>query len=266
MTGDSSDVVVESAAQVNSMDHQEKDELLAQSNANIPGDSEGKETAQNQSKTPSKTVRKEPDSQTDEVPAAKKMRPAELQSQTTLITVENPSFSRSTDDVLSKAAPPAPKSLFPCLQKDGMLVTEICEVRDGGISRVITDYIKIPEDQGQFEENKLDSGHSRPVIRSELPQQYNLERSEEARGESNCNSNKHVSPKERCRLLWVEGKCKNGDKCSFLHLSVIGDSLTMQLPANEKVVDGSAFRFESDKLYNGRKDESMKPPCPSLLF
>ncbi|URD84206.1 hypothetical protein MUK42_19306 [Musa troglodytarum] len=62
-----------------------------------------------------------------------------------------------------------------------------------------------------------------------------------------------------CRYF-IGGNCCYGDKCRFLHSWFIGDSFSLlaTLQGHRNVVTGIALSSESDKLYSGSKDESVR--------
>ncbi|KAK6118056.1 hypothetical protein DH2020_048221 [Rehmannia glutinosa] len=59
---------------------------------------------------------------------------------------------------------------------------------------------------------------------------------------------------------WVQGSCKFGDNCKYLHQWSTGDwfSLLTSLEGHQQVVTGIALPLGSDKLYTGSQDETVK--------
>ncbi|KAG8390288.1 hypothetical protein BUALT_Bualt01G0068000 [Buddleja alternifolia] len=59
---------------------------------------------------------------------------------------------------------------------------------------------------------------------------------------------------------WVQGSCKFGDNCKYLHQWSTGDCFTLLAPleGHQQAVTGIAFPSGSDKLYTGSQDETLK--------
>ncbi|PIN16674.1 Cdc4 and related F-box and WD-40 protein [Handroanthus impetiginosus] len=59
---------------------------------------------------------------------------------------------------------------------------------------------------------------------------------------------------------WVQGSCKFGDNCKYLHQWSTGDcfSLLAPLEGHQQVVTGIALPSGSDKLYTGSQDETVR--------
>ncbi|KAL3645262.1 Zinc finger CCCH domain-containing protein 48 [Castilleja foliolosa] len=59
---------------------------------------------------------------------------------------------------------------------------------------------------------------------------------------------------------WVQGSCKFGDNCKYLHQWSTGDCFSMltMLEGHQQVVTGIALPLGSDKLYTGSQDETVK--------
>uniref|UniRef100_A0A0C9SAF7 TSA: Wollemia nobilis Ref_Wollemi_Transcript_3705_2455 transcribed RNA sequence n=1 Tax=Wollemia nobilis TaxID=56998 RepID=A0A0C9SAF7_9CONI len=60
--------------------------------------------------------------------------------------------------------------------------------------------------------------------------------------------------------FWLAGNCKHGADCKFLHSFVIGEDVTFltQLVGHEKAVRGIALPSNSDKLYSGGQDGTVR--------
>ncbi|KAL3652367.1 Zinc finger CCCH domain-containing protein 48 [Castilleja foliolosa] len=74
-------------------------------------------------------------------------------------------------------------------------------------------------------------------------------------------SNRSVVQKiEKLCNHWVQGNCKFGDNCKYLHKWSTGDcfSLLAPLEGHEQVVTGIALPSGSDKLYTGSQDETVR--------
>lgn len=69
-----------------------------------------------------------------------------------------------------------------------------------------------------------------------------------------------VVKKDQLCNHWVQGKCRYGDACRFLHSWTMGNcfSLLTQLEGHQKVVSGIALPSGSDKLYTGSTDETVR--------
>ncbi|KAL0371647.1 UNVERIFIED_CONTAM: Zinc finger CCCH domain-containing protein 48 [Sesamum calycinum] len=75
------------------------------------------------------------------------------------------------------------------------------------------------------------------------------------------NSNRTVVKKiEKLCNHWVQGSCKFGDSCKFLHQWSTGDCFTLLAPleGHQQVVTGIALPSGSDKLYSGSQDETVR--------
>lgn len=71
--------------------------------------------------------------------------------------------------------------------------------------------------------------------------------------------NRDLKKTEMVCKYWVQGNCRHGDKCRFLHSWSLGNfSLLTQLEGHQKVVSGISFPTGSDKLYTGSKDETVR--------
>ncbi|KAH9321721.1 hypothetical protein KI387_016360, partial [Taxus chinensis] len=59
---------------------------------------------------------------------------------------------------------------------------------------------------------------------------------------------------------WIAGNCRHGDDCKFLHSFVVGGDVTFltQLVGHEKAVRGIVLPSNSDKLYSGGQDETVR--------
>ncbi|GER36722.1 transducin/WD40 repeat-like superfamily protein [Striga asiatica] len=59
---------------------------------------------------------------------------------------------------------------------------------------------------------------------------------------------------------WVQGSCKFGDACKYLHQWSTADCFSMltMLEGHQQVVTGIALPLGSDKLYTGSQDETVK--------
>ncbi|KAK4431542.1 Zinc finger CCCH domain-containing protein 48 [Sesamum alatum] len=74
-------------------------------------------------------------------------------------------------------------------------------------------------------------------------------------------SNRPVVKKiEKLCNHWVQGSCKFGDSCKFLHQWSTGDCFTLLAPleGHQQVVTGIALPSGSDKLYTGSQDETVR--------
>ncbi|GMY07071.1 Zinc finger CCCH domain-containing protein 48 [Fagus crenata] len=60
--------------------------------------------------------------------------------------------------------------------------------------------------------------------------------------------------------FWIQGSCGYGDGCRYLHSWSQGDSFSMvaQLEGHQKVVSGIALPSDSNTLYTGSKDETVR--------
>eukprot|EP01018_Ginkgo_biloba_P011943 Gb_34826 [translate_table: standard] len=60
--------------------------------------------------------------------------------------------------------------------------------------------------------------------------------------------------------FWLAGNCKHGEDCKFLHSYTVGADITFltQLAGHEKAVRGIAFPSNSDKLYSGGQDGTVR--------
>ncbi|KAL9265663.1 Zinc finger CCCH domain-containing protein [Drosera capensis] len=65
---------------------------------------------------------------------------------------------------------------------------------------------------------------------------------------------------ERICNYWVQGDCRYGDRCKFLHSWSVGDgfSLLTTLEGHQQGVTGIAWPSGSDKLYTGGKDSTVR--------
>ncbi|KAK6117589.1 hypothetical protein DH2020_048668 [Rehmannia glutinosa] len=65
---------------------------------------------------------------------------------------------------------------------------------------------------------------------------------------------------EKLCNYWVQGSCKFGDNCKYLHQWSTGDcfSLLAPLEGHQQVVTGIALPSGSDKLYTGSQDETVR--------
>ncbi|KAK6117550.1 hypothetical protein DH2020_048705 [Rehmannia glutinosa] len=65
---------------------------------------------------------------------------------------------------------------------------------------------------------------------------------------------------EKLCNYWVQGSCKFGDTCKYLHQWSTGDcfSLLAPLEGHQQVVTGIALPSGSDKLYTGSQDETVR--------
>ncbi|ERN19403.1 hypothetical protein AMTRI_Chr09g42660 [Amborella trichopoda] len=59
---------------------------------------------------------------------------------------------------------------------------------------------------------------------------------------------------------WIAGNCRLGDECKFLHSHFVGESMTFltMLSGHEKAVRGIALPMDSEKLFTGSQDESVR--------
>ncbi|XP_031116148.1 zinc finger CCCH domain-containing protein 48-like isoform X1 [Ipomoea triloba] len=74
------------------------------------------------------------------------------------------------------------------------------------------------------------------------------------------NSTRAVTKTEKICTYWVQGSCKFGDNCRFLHSWITGNcfSLLTTLEGHQKVVSGIALPSGSDKLYSGSTDKTVR--------
>ncbi|CAA3026675.1 zinc finger CCCH domain-containing protein 48-like [Olea europaea var. sylvestris] len=73
-------------------------------------------------------------------------------------------------------------------------------------------------------------------------------------------SNMVVKKMEKLCNHWLQGNCKFGDNCKYLHQWSTGDcfSLLTPLEGHQQVVTGIALPMGLDKLYTGSQDESVR--------
>ncbi|XP_019154899.1 PREDICTED: zinc finger CCCH domain-containing protein 48-like [Ipomoea nil] len=74
------------------------------------------------------------------------------------------------------------------------------------------------------------------------------------------NNARAVTKTEKICAYWLQGSCKFGDSCRFLHSWTTGNcfSLLTTLEGHQKVVSGIALPSGSDKLYSGSSDKTVR--------
>ncbi|XP_022890681.1 zinc finger CCCH domain-containing protein 63-like [Olea europaea var. sylvestris] len=79
----------------------------------------------------------------------------------------------------------------------------------------------------------------------------------QGQGGSGSNSNMVVKKMEKLCNHWLQGNCKFGDNCKYLHQWSTGDcfSLLTPLEGHQQVVTGIALPMGLDKLYMGSQDD-----------
>ncbi|CAA2998318.1 zinc finger CCCH domain-containing 48 [Olea europaea subsp. europaea] len=82
----------------------------------------------------------------------------------------------------------------------------------------------------------------------------------QGQGSGGNNSNMVVKKMEKLCNHWLQGNCKFGDNCKYLHQWSTGDcfSLLTPLEGHQQVVTGIALPMGLDKLYMGSQDESAR--------
>ncbi|KAL2248617.1 UNVERIFIED_CONTAM: Zinc finger CCCH domain-containing protein 48 [Sesamum indicum] len=84
---------------------------------------------------------------------------------------------------------------------------------------------------------------------------------ERVKSQQPAGSNMSVVKKiEKLCNHWVQGSCKFGDNCKYLHQWSTGDCFTLLAPleGHQQVVTGIALPSGSDKLYTGSQDETVR--------
>ncbi|KAL2542024.1 Zinc finger CCCH domain-containing protein 48 [Abeliophyllum distichum] len=73
-------------------------------------------------------------------------------------------------------------------------------------------------------------------------------------------SNRVIKKMEKLCNHWLQGNCKFGDNCKYLHQWSTGDcfSLLTPLEGHQQVVTGIALPMGLDKLYTGSQDETVR--------
>ncbi|KAL2558574.1 Zinc finger CCCH domain-containing protein 63 [Forsythia ovata] len=73
-------------------------------------------------------------------------------------------------------------------------------------------------------------------------------------------SSRLIKKMEKLCNHWLQGNCKFGDNCKYLHQWSTGDcfSLLTQLEGHQQVVTGIALPMGLDKLYTGSQDETVR--------
>lgn len=73
-------------------------------------------------------------------------------------------------------------------------------------------------------------------------------------------NNKPTEKVSKVCNFWIQGNCGYGEKCRYLHSWSTGDNFSMvaQLEGHLKVVNGIALPSDSNSLYTGSKDETVR--------